>query len=113
MHVCVDDTAHMAYVEVLPDEKAVTTIGSLERAVAWFASIGISCERVITDNGSCYKSGLWHRACTETGTTPTRVLASTYTWGAGPWRGAPSLCTVPFSPSPAFSCSSAGSTWRR
>lgn len=49
MHVCVDDTAHMAYVEVLPDEKAVTTIGSLERAVAWFAERGITIERVIAE----------------------------------------------------------------
>jgi transposase len=37
--------------------------------VAFYAAAGITCERVLTDNGSCYKSGLWHRACAETGTT--------------------------------------------
>ena len=37
VHVCVDDATRLAYVEVLPDERAVTTVGFLERAVAWFA----------------------------------------------------------------------------
>ena len=49
--------------------QAVTAAGFWHRAVAWFADHGITCERVITDNGSCYRSGLWHRACAETGTT--------------------------------------------
>ena len=39
------------------------------QAVVWFRAHGVTCERVLTDNGSCYKSGLWHRACAATGTT--------------------------------------------
>jgi hypothetical protein len=46
VHVCVDDTSRLAYVEVLPDEKAITSVGFLERAIAWFA------ERGMTDNGA-------------------------------------------------------------
>ena len=51
MHVCIDDATRLAYVEVLGDEKAITAIGFLRRAVAHFASYGITTERLITDNG--------------------------------------------------------------
>ena len=73
IHTAVDDRTRIAYSEILSDEKAITAAGFWKRAVAWFASLGITCERVITDNGSCYRSGLWHRACNETGTTPKRT----------------------------------------
>jgi transposase InsO family protein len=63
VHVCVDDTSRLAYVEVLPDEKAVTAVGFLARAVAWFATQGITIERVMTDNGSPYCSRLWASWC--------------------------------------------------
>lgn len=69
IHTAIDDRSRIAYSEILSDEKAVTAAGFWTRAAAWYASIGIACERVITDNGSCYRSGLWHRACAETGTT--------------------------------------------
>lgn len=59
VHVCVDDTSRLAYVEVLPDETAATSIGFLERAVAWFAERGITIERVMTDNGAPYVSRAW------------------------------------------------------
>jgi transposase InsO family protein len=65
VHVCVDDTSRLAYVEVLPDEKAVTSVGFLERAVAWFAERGVTVERVMTDNGSPYRSTLWDRWCAD------------------------------------------------
>ena len=57
------------YSEIHHNEQAITAAGFWARAAAWFTSIGITCERVITDNGSCYRSGLWHRACQQTGTT--------------------------------------------
>lgn len=44
-------------------EKAVTAIGVLERAVAWFADRGVTVERVLSDNGSAYKSHAWRDAC--------------------------------------------------
>ena len=69
IHTAVDDRTRIAYSEILNDEQAVTAAGFWTRADAWFTSIGITPQRVITDNGSCYRSGLWHRACAATGTT--------------------------------------------
>jgi transposase InsO family protein len=68
LHSALDDRSRIVYSEILNDEQAVTAAAFWMRAAAWFASLGIRCERVITDNGSCYRSGLWHRACADTGT---------------------------------------------
>jgi transposase InsO family protein len=67
VHVCVDDATRLAYVEVLADERAITAVGFLRRAVAWFRSMGISVERVMSDNGSCYRSHVHASACQELG----------------------------------------------
>lgn len=56
VHACVDDATRLAYVEVLPDEKATTAIGFLRRALAFYRSHGITVERLMTDNGSAYRS---------------------------------------------------------
>jgi transposase len=56
VHVCVDDATRLAYVEVLPDEKATTAIGFLRRAISFYGSHGITVERLMTDNGSAYIS---------------------------------------------------------
>jgi transposase InsO family protein len=63
VHVCVDDFSRLAYVEVLGDERALTAVGFLRRAVAWYAARGVNVERVMTDNGSAYRSRLHHTAC--------------------------------------------------
>ena len=63
----------MAYVEIHDDEKALTAIGVLDRAVAWFAARGVAVERVLSDNGSAYKSHAWRDACRELGLTPKRT----------------------------------------
>jgi transposase InsO family protein len=63
IHVAVDDATRLAYAEVLPDEKATTAVGFLRRAVAFFERYGISVERVITDNGSPYRSTAHAIAC--------------------------------------------------
>jgi transposase-like protein len=68
LHSAVDDRTRIVYSEILNDEQAVTAAGFWARAAAWYLSMGITCERVITDNGACYRSGLWHRACAATGT---------------------------------------------
>ena len=68
IHTAIDDRTRIAYSEILNDEKATTAAGFWTRAAAWYQSIGIECQRVLTDNGGCYKSGLWHRACAATGT---------------------------------------------
>ena len=67
LHVCVDDATRLAYVEVLPDERAVTAARFLERACAWFAERGVTLERVMTDNGSCYRSTEHANACRALG----------------------------------------------
>lgn len=63
VHVAVDDATRLAYVEVLPDEQKATTVGFLARAVGWFSDQGITCRRVLSDNGSSYRSGEWRKAC--------------------------------------------------
>ena len=68
LHSAIDDRTRIVYSEILNDEQAITAAAFWCRAAAWFAAHGITCERVLTDNGSCYKSGLWHRACASTGT---------------------------------------------
>jgi transposase InsO family protein len=65
VHVMIDDHSRLAYVEVLADERGTTAAGFLRRGVAWFAERGIVVERVLSDNGSCYRSR-WHtEACAE------------------------------------------------
>ncbi len=56
LHVCIDDASRLAYSEILPDEKKASAIGFLARAIAWFGGLGITVERVMTDNGSAYRS---------------------------------------------------------
>lgn len=63
VHVCIDDATRVAYVEVLPDEKGETTVGFLQRAVAWYRSMGVAVRRVLTDNGSNYISRPFANAC--------------------------------------------------
>jgi transposase InsO family protein len=65
VHVAVDDTSRLAYVEILPDEKAATTVGFLARAVAWFAARGVTIQRVMSDNGSPYRSTVWATWCAD------------------------------------------------
>jgi transposase InsO family protein len=63
VHVCVDDATRLAYVEVLGDEQARTAVGFLRRAIAFYAAHGITVERVMTDNGSAYRSAIHAFAC--------------------------------------------------
>jgi transposase InsO family protein len=67
VHVCVDDATRLAYAEVLADEKAKTVIGFLRRAVAFYRSHGITVERLMTDNGSAYRSTAHALACRAMG----------------------------------------------
>src|SRR4051794_24634424 len=67
VHVCVDDATRLAYAEVLADEKATTAVGFLRRAVAFYRRHGITVERVMTDNGSAYRSIAHALACRALG----------------------------------------------
>jgi len=67
VHVCVDDATRLAFAEVLPDERTTTVIGFLRRAVAFYRSHGITVERLMTDNGSAYRSAAHALACRAMG----------------------------------------------
>jgi len=67
VHVCVDDATRLAYVEVLADEKAITAVGFLKRALAFYRRHGIRIEAVMTDNGSAYRSAVHALACRALG----------------------------------------------
>jgi transposase InsO family protein len=73
VHTVIDDHSRIAYAEICTDEKAATAIAVLHRAVAWFADHGVTIERVLSDNGSAYRSGAWRNACTQLGITPKRT----------------------------------------
>jgi transposase InsO family protein len=67
VHVCIDDCTRLAYVEVLEDERKETVTAFLQHAVAWFAAHGVTIQRVMTDNGSGYRSKLHRKACQALG----------------------------------------------
>jgi transposase InsO family protein len=67
VHVAVDDATRLAYAEVLPNELGTTAAEFLRRAVAWFESFGIRVERILSDNGACYRSRVHALACHELG----------------------------------------------
>jgi transposase InsO family protein len=67
VHIAIDDATRMAYAEVLADERAITAVAFLERALAFFQRHGITVERVITDNGSAYRSTVHAIACRALG----------------------------------------------
>jgi hypothetical protein len=69
IHSAIDDRTRLVYSEIHDNEQAITAAGFWHRAVTFYESAGITCERVLTDNGACYRSGLWHRACADTDTT--------------------------------------------
>jgi len=65
VHVCIDDATRLAYVEVLEDEKGLTAVGFLRRAIAFYRRHGITVERVMTDNGTAYRSTIHALACRQ------------------------------------------------
>ena len=73
VHTVIDDYSRVAYAEIHADEQAATAIGVLRRAVAWFAERGVTVERVLSDNGSCYRSYAWRDACAELDIKPKRT----------------------------------------
>lgn len=73
VHTVVDDHSRVAYAEIHDDETALTAAGVLRRAVLWFAARGVVVERVLTDNGSCYRSKLFARQCQDLDVTHKRT----------------------------------------
>src|SRR4030088_3110781 len=63
VHVCIDDASRIAFSRVMKDERKASAVAFLKAAVAYYASLGVTIERVMTDNGSCYRSRAFARAC--------------------------------------------------
>ncbi len=63
VHVCVDDASRIAFTQIKPDEKAVSAVDFLKAALAYYKRLGVTVARVMTDNGSCYKSRAFAKAC--------------------------------------------------
>ena len=75
VHVAIDDCTRLAYAEVLGDEKAVTVVAFLKRAVEFFARHGMTVEQLLTDNGSGYRSMIHAIACRTLGVRHLRTRA--------------------------------------
>jgi transposase InsO family protein len=67
VHVCIDDASRIAFSKVMKNERQGCAVTFLRAAVAYYASLGVTVERVMTDNGSCYKSFAFRRACKRLG----------------------------------------------
>lgn len=62
-HVAIDDNSRLAFSQIKANEKAVSAVAFLKAAVVYYRSLGVTVERVMTDNGSCYKAGAFAKAC--------------------------------------------------
>jgi len=67
VHVCIDDRSRIAFADVYPDEKSVSAVAFLKQVVARYQSLGVTVERVLTDNGSAYVSRAFAAACEALG----------------------------------------------
>jgi transposase InsO family protein len=73
VHVAIDDASRIAFSQIRPDEKRHSAVAFLLAALAYYASLGIRIERVMTDNGSCYRSLAFRDACKHHGLTHIRT----------------------------------------
>ena len=67
LHVAVDDRTRLAYVEAHDRQDGAAAAGFMARALAWFAQLGVQVERVLTDNGWCYRSAAFQQVLTQAG----------------------------------------------
>jgi transposase InsO family protein len=65
VHVCIDDASRVAFSQIFPDEKGVSAVAFLAAALAYYASLGVKVARVMTDNGACYRSRVFGKACRD------------------------------------------------
>jgi len=65
VHVCIDDASRLAFSQILPDEKKGSAVAFLKAALAYYQSLGLTVERVMTDNGSCYRAFDFRDACRD------------------------------------------------
>jgi transposase InsO family protein len=67
VHVAVDDHTRIAFSKILPDERSESAVAFLQAAVAYYRSLGVCIRRLLTDNGSCYRSYAFGQACRRLG----------------------------------------------
>ena len=67
VHVCIDDASRIAFVQVMADQRKESAVAFLEAAIAYYAKLGVRVERIMTDNGSCYRSKTFRTACKQHG----------------------------------------------
>jgi transposase InsO family protein len=67
VHVCIDDASRIAFSQIKPDQRKRSAVAFLKAAVAYYASLGLIVESVMTDNGSCYRSFAFRKACQRLG----------------------------------------------
>ena len=67
VHVAIDDASRIAFSQIHPDEKKESAIACLQAALAYYASLGVTVSRVMTDNGACYKSFAFRDFCRQHG----------------------------------------------
>ena len=65
VHVCIDDHSRVSFSQIYPNEKATSAVAHLKASVAWYKKLGVEVQRVMTDNGSCYKSRAFAKACKD------------------------------------------------
>ncbi|WP_339764741.1 IS481 family transposase [uncultured Hoeflea sp.] len=67
VHVCIDDASRIAFSQILPDEKKESAVAFLRAALAYYKSLGVTVTCVMTDNGACYRSKAFAKACRDLG----------------------------------------------
>ncbi len=67
VHVCIDDASRVAFAQIMPDERKESAVAFLKAAIAYYASLGVTVQRVMTDNGACYRSKAFRKACKRLG----------------------------------------------
>jgi transposase InsO family protein len=67
VHVAIDDASRVAFSQILPNERKESAVAFLKAACAYYASLGIKVTQVMTDNGSCYLSKAFGKACRALG----------------------------------------------
>ena len=63
VHVAIDDASRIAFSQILPDERKESAVAFLKAAIAYYQSLGVTVARVMTDNGSCYRSAAFRNVC--------------------------------------------------
>lgn len=67
VHVAINDHSRIAFSQILPDQKAASAAAFFRAAVTYYASLGVSITRLMTDNAGCYRSFAFRNTCKDLG----------------------------------------------